>query len=91
VPTSDSAEKRARQNKKRHKRNKKTKSHVRTTLRRFEEAVEDEDLETARERLREAESAWDRAASKGVVPKKRASRKVGRMKRELNQLEEELS
>ena len=91
MPTSESAKKRARQNKKRRKRNKNTKSHVRTTLRRFEEAIEQEDVDLAKERLRKAESAWDRAASKGVVPKKRASRRVGRMKRELSKLEDELS
>ena len=89
MPTSDSAEKRVRQSEKRRERNKKRKSRIRTTRRRFEQALEEGDLEEARERLRDAEAAWDRAASRGVVPQNRASRKVGRMKRALSKAEQD--
>ena len=89
MPTVDSAEKRMRQNKKKRKRNKTRKARIRTAARRFEQAIEDGDLEAARERLGNAESEWDRAASKGVIPKRRASRKIGRMKKMLSKLENE--
>lgn len=78
-----------RQNEKRRKRNKKRKSEIRTAIRRFEEALEEGDVEEARERLRIAESKWDRAASKGVVPKNRASRKISRLKRRFASFEDE--
>ena len=91
MPISESAKKRVRQDEKKRERNKKKRSYVRTTQRLFEDAVEAGDVELARERLREAESAWDRAASKGVIPKKRASRKVSRMKKRFSKLENEES
>ena len=89
MPTIDSAKKRMPKHDKKRKRNQKTRSSIRTKLRRFEEAVEAGDVEEARERLREAESAWDRAASKGVIPQRRASRKIGRLKKRFAKLESE--
>lgn len=89
MPTIDSAEKRMRQNEKRREQNKQKKSEIRTARRRFLKAVEEGDLEAARERLGTAESKWDSAASKGLVPENRARRKISRMKKKLSELEQE--
>jgi len=87
MPTIDSAEKRMRQNEKKRERNQNRKARIRTLARRFEAAVEEGDLEKARELIGQVESAWDRAASKGVIPKRRASRKIGRLKKMLSKAE----
>ena len=89
MPTIDSAKKRMRQSEKRRKRNQKRKSRMRTAVRKFEEALEDEDLEAARSLIGTAESELDRAATKGVIPKSRASRKVSRLKKALSKLEQQ--
>jgi len=78
-----------RQNEKRRKQNKQKKSEIRTARRRFLDAVEEGDLDEARERLGIAESKWDSAASKGLVPENRARRKISRMKKKLAKLEQE--
>jgi small subunit ribosomal protein S20 len=83
VPTTDSAEKRIRQNEKRRERNQNRKSRLTTAERRFEEALEADNLDEAEAYLRDVESEYDRAASKGVVPQKRASRKISRLSKRL--------
>ncbi len=89
MPTIDSAEKRMRQDEKKRERNKTRKSRVRTAARRFEKALEEGDLEEAEERLRIAESEYDRAVTKGVVPQNRASRKIGRLKKRFHEAKQE--
>lgn len=87
MPTIESSEKRQRQEKKRRERNQRRKSRARTATKRFEEALEEGNLEEARELLRTAESEWDRAVSKDVFPENRASRRVAKMKRQLAEAE----
>lgn len=89
MPTIESAEKRMRQNEKRRERNQRQKSEIRSARRRFLAAIEEGDLEAARERLGIAESKWDSAASKGLVPTNRARRKISRMKKKLAELEQQ--
>lgn len=89
MPTIDSAEKRMRQSEKRREHNKTIKSRMRTAVRNFEQALEEGDLEDAEELLRTAESQLDRAATKGVIPKNRASRKVGRLKKRYHEATQE--
>ena len=84
MPTHKSAEKRMRQNAKRRMRNKGVRSTLTTSTRKFREALESGDLDAAVERVREVESTYDRAVAKGVIPKKRASRKVSRLKKRLS-------
>ena len=86
MATSQSAKKRIRQNEKRRARNKQVRSRIRTWLNRFDDAVESGDLDEAEQRLREVESVLDRAVSKGVIPKNRASRKTSRLAKRLNRL-----
>ena len=89
MPIHDSAKKRMRQDAKKRERNQERRSRIRTAARQFEQAIEEGDLEAARELLGKAESEWDRAASKGVVPKRRASRKIGRLKKMLSKAEQD--
>jgi small subunit ribosomal protein S20 len=78
-----SAEKRARQDAKRRERNRTVRARTRTVVK----GVRD-DLEAGAgdpvARVREAESALRRAASKGVIPKRRASRLVSRLAKRAN-------
>ena len=86
MANSKSAEKRIRQNERRRQRNKIVRSRLRTFLNKFDAAVAEGNLEVAEERLRTVESAFDKAASKGIIPRARASRKVGRLADRLNSL-----
>lgn len=84
MPTHASAEKRARQNIKRRLRNKAVRSRMTTSVRQFDKALAEGDLETARDAALELEATYARAASKGVIPSERASRKVSRINQRLN-------
>ncbi len=77
-----SARKRARQDRKRAARNRDVKSRMRTHVKQFRAALAEGD-DSAPEKLKAAESAIRRAASKGVIPKRRASRSVSRLARSL--------
>lgn len=79
-----SARKRARQSVKRRARNRHVRSGVRSALKRARAAVAEGNAEQLPSALREAESALRRASSKGVVPRKRASRLVSRLARSAN-------
>lgn len=84
MPTTDSADKRARQNQKRRQQNKEARTYARSQVRKFEDALEAGQIEEAQQLLKQAESALDRAVSKGVIPKNRASRKISRLAKRLN-------
>ena len=73
-----SALKRIRQNAKRRARNRHIKTGMRTLIRQYREAAAS-GAEDAPAKLRAAESAVRRAATKGVIPKQRASRVVSRL------------
>ncbi len=83
MATHKSAVKRARQNVRRRDRNRHVRSGMHTVVKQFRQALEASDPEVA-EKLRLAERAIRKAASKGVIPKRRASRKVSRLARSLN-------
>lgn len=85
MPTHKSAEKRMRQNVKRRMRNKGVRSTLTTQTRKFREAIEAGDTDTATAQLREVESTYDRAVAKGVIPQKRASRKISRLAKRLHE------
>jgi small subunit ribosomal protein S20 len=77
-----SAKKRARQDQRRRLRNRQVKSRVRKAVKEARSAVAGGVDPTAiRQSLAEAERELRRAASKGVIPKKRASRSVARLAR----------
>jgi small subunit ribosomal protein S20 len=65
--------KRNKQNEKRHERNKAVKSGLKTAVRKFREAADAGDRETAVVLGREAARKLDKAASKGVIHKNQAA------------------
>jgi small subunit ribosomal protein S20 len=84
MATHRSAEKRARQALKRRTRNRAAKSEVRTLIKSVRAAVERGDGEGAQRELRSAERALRKAASKGAIEKKKASRSVSRLARSVH-------
>jgi small subunit ribosomal protein S20 len=78
-----SAQKRNRQRVKRTLRNKGVTSAVRTTLKKARTAISDGD-KAAAEKVRDAVSALSRAASKGALHKKAASRTTARIRAALH-------
>lgn len=80
-----SAEKRARQEKKRRAGNISIKSNAKTSVKAVLKAV-DEKSPNAAEILKSAESTLDKAAAKGVIHKNTASRKISRLAKKVNSL-----
>ncbi|MAI24944.1 MAG: 30S ribosomal protein S20 [Spirochaeta sp.] len=81
-----SALKRIRQSERRRKRNQHARSGMRTQVKRFMQTLEDGDAEAAQTQFRLTERSVRRAASNGLIPKKRADRQLGRLARRLNAL-----
>jgi small subunit ribosomal protein S20 len=79
-----SAQKRIRQSEKRRKRNQHIRSGMRTQIKRFGQAVEAGDASQASEAFAGAERAIRSAASKGIIPRRRADRSVSRLAVRLN-------
>jgi small subunit ribosomal protein S20 len=86
VANHPSAEKRNRQRMKRTARNRAVKSSVRTQVKEVREALAAKDPKAAKEALAVAVKALDKAAGKGVIARKAASRKVGRLAHQLHVL-----
>jgi small subunit ribosomal protein S20 len=86
VANHPSAEKRNRQRIKRTARNRAVKSAVRTVVKGVREALAAKDPKAAKEALHAATVALDKAASKGVLAKKSASRHVSRLASQVHKL-----
>lgn len=78
-----SAIKRIRQTEIRTERNRSVRTRVKNVVRDFRDAVNTNDAEAA-ELLRKAIVTISTASSKGVIPAKRASRKISRLTKQLN-------
>jgi len=76
-----SAKKRARQDLKRRARNRHVRGSLKTAIKDARAAISGEDGDAAEKAARNAESVIRRAASKGVLSKKQASRRVSRLAR----------
>ena len=76
--------KRNRQNEERRRRNKGVRSLLKTRTRRFLEAVESGDGESAREAYESVAREYDKAAAKGVVHKNKAANQKSRLAKRLN-------
>jgi small subunit ribosomal protein S20 len=74
-----SAIKRNRQNVKQHDRNRIVRSRVKTDVRKVREAADRKDLPTAEVELRKAIKELSQAASKGILHRKNASRRIARL------------
>lgn len=85
IPVHPSAEKRHRQSLKRQVRNRLIKSRARSAAKNALEAIGGKDPEAAAEALRQATKILDKAASKGVIKRNTASRKIARLSRRLHQ------
>ena len=81
-----SAWKRIRQTEKRRLRNKFYRTRMKTFIKRVREAVEQKDAAQAETRLKEASRIIAKTASKGVIHKRTAARKVSRLTRQVNAL-----
>jgi len=79
-----SAIKRHRQSEKRRMRNKAIKSRVKTAIRGVKKGLSAGDKDTTLSLLKMAVSELHKAASKGVIPKKRASRLSSRLTKAIN-------
>jgi small subunit ribosomal protein S20 len=91
VANHPSAEKRNRQRLKRTARNRAVKGAVRTQVKDARAAIASKDPKAAKDALDQATRALDKAAGKGVVSKKAASRKVSRMSKQLHKLQQQKS
>ncbi|HET6212726.1 MAG TPA: 30S ribosomal protein S20 [Micromonosporaceae bacterium] len=78
--------KRNRQNEKRRMRNKSVKSSLKTAIRKFNEAAQTGDQETATTLLRDASRKLDKAASKGVIHKNQAANRKSAIAKRLASL-----
>ena len=79
--------KRNKQNLKRRERNRVYRGRARTYVKKARLAIESGDVETARAATLEAVSALDKAAEKGVLHKNNASRRKGRLMKQLAAIE----
>ena len=81
-----SALKRNRQNKKKYDRNKGYRTLVKTATKKVMEEVEAKNRENAEKELKKAEKTISKAASKGVIHKQTASRKISGLAKQVHQL-----
>jgi len=79
-----SALKRVKQSQARRLRNMSTKSRLKTTVKKFHQILETGTLDAARPAMIQAMAQIDRAASKGVVHPRTASRKISRLAKKLH-------
>ena len=70
-------------------RNRRVKDHIKESLKDFDKAIATGDMETAEKQLILAEKRLTKAASKNVIHKNAASRKVSRLYKKLNQAKAE--
>ena len=84
VANHKSAKKRARQDLKRRARNRQVKSQVRGAVKNFRTVIEGGDVGKTVDALRAAERELRRAATKGVIPRTRASRRISRLSKAKN-------
>jgi small subunit ribosomal protein S20 len=76
--------KRNRQNERRRQRNKSGRSFLKTKVKRFEEAIEAGEGDTAREALQVVSRELDKAAGKGIIHRNKAATKKSRLAKRLN-------
>jgi small subunit ribosomal protein S20 len=81
-----SALKRARQNRVRRIRNRSYKTRIKTAVKEVRAGIESGGAEPSAESLRKAVSIIQKTASKGVIHKKTAARKISRLTRQVNAL-----
>jgi small subunit ribosomal protein S20 len=86
MANSRSAKKRAAQNEKKRLQNKSRKSEMRTSIKTFEQLVEQKNVEEATKALTAANKRLDKAASKGIIHQNTAARQKSKLMKQLNEL-----
>ena len=81
-----STEKRARQNKKQYQANRAVKSSVKTGVKNLLAVIEAKNQEGSTSQLKKVISSLSKAASKGMVHKKTASRRISRLTKRTNKV-----
>lgn len=79
MPNTEGAKKRLRQSLVRRDRNRAVKSSLRTALRKFREALTAKNMTEAQDRQKSTAKALDKAATKGIIHRNKASRLKSRM------------
>jgi len=79
--------KRHRQSLKARTRNRVVKSHVKNAVKDVHSAIDARDKDQARTALQKANAVLDKAASKGVIHWRKASRRISRLNKALNQMQ----
>lgn len=89
MPNKPSAEKRVRSSRRKEAVNRLHRGRARTADKKARRLIEEGQLEEAREAVRLAQAALDKAAKKGVIHKNKAARRKSRLMEQLNALEEQ--
>jgi len=84
MPNKKSAKKRVKTNELSHKRNVARKSEIKTIIKSFVAAIEDQNLDQAKELLKTATSKIARASGKGVFKKNKGSRQISKLSKKFN-------
>ena len=80
--------KRHRQSLKARSRNRGVKSHIKNSVKAVNKAIENKDVEMARQELRKVNSILDKAASKGVIHWRKANRTMSRLSKAVNKMQQ---
>lgn len=86
MATHKSALKRQRQNIKRRERNRAARSTIKTAIKKVLTAIEEKDREKVETLFRETVALINKTASKGIIHRNTASRKISRLARRVNTL-----
>jgi small subunit ribosomal protein S20 len=89
LPNKPSAAKRVRSSQRKQQINRVHRGRARSADKRALKLIEEGRLEEAREAVRLAQAALDKAAQKGVMHKNKAARRKARLMQQLNELEEQ--
>lgn len=80
--------KRHRQSVKARSRNRVVKSHIKNAVIQVRQAIEAKDIQAARSALQKANAVYDKAATKGVIHWRNASRHISRLTHAVNKMEQ---
>ncbi len=86
MPITKSAIKRMRSDAKKRERNQAVLSRLKTLFKKYTKMIKENDTANASEFAKKLMGEYDKAASKGIIPKGRADRKKGRIQAALNKI-----
>jgi len=86
LPQTRSAKKRLRQNAAHRARNRPVRTHLRTRVKKFDDALVSGDVEEARKQALLLQKSFDRAVTQGIIHRNQARRKKSTVARKLNKL-----